>query len=169
MTAPVPNPDPVPPSWGEPLTEQDYSTLSSSWITREIADAAMLRRVDACEGREVVGQKGNRDCAGVLIPYYWPGQPHAYTYRLRRHSRLEARERRQAEARQEVLRATAELNRLYLPPGIAPGELQDVAIPLAIAEGEKKALALSRLARYENGSSSIHSCCHSRSFGVGEA
>ncbi|MGD0577329.1 MAG: hypothetical protein ABSC08_00220 [Bryobacteraceae bacterium] len=40
-------------------------------------------------------------------------------------------------------------NRLYLPPGTTPDELQDVAIPLAITEGEKKALALSRLARYE--------------------
>ncbi|MGD0577328.1 MAG: hypothetical protein ABSC08_00215 [Bryobacteraceae bacterium] len=61
MTAPVPNPDPVSPSWGGPLTEQDYSTLSSSWITREIADAAKLRRVDAYDGREVIGQKGSRD------------------------------------------------------------------------------------------------------------
>jgi len=150
MTAPVPNPDPVPPSWGEPLTEQDYSTLSSSWITREIADAAMLRRVDACEGREVVGQKGNRDCAGVLIPYYWPGQPHAYTYRLRRDTPdWKQGSDGKPKPDKKYLGPPRSSNRLYLPPGIAPGELQDVAIPLAIAEGEKKALALSRLARYE--------------------
>jgi hypothetical protein len=72
------------PSWGRPLSESDYTTLESSWITREIADEAMLRRVDAIEGREVIGQKGNRDCAGMLIPYYWPDQPYVFNYRLRR-------------------------------------------------------------------------------------
>ena len=60
------------PSWGKPLTEGDYAALATSWITREIADAAMLRRVDQHEGREIVGQKGKRDCAGIIFPYYWP-------------------------------------------------------------------------------------------------
>ena len=69
MTAPAPNADTVPPTWGGPLAEQDYSALLSSWITREIADQAMLRRVNEQEGREVIGQKGKRDCAGILFPY----------------------------------------------------------------------------------------------------
>ena len=72
------------PSWGGPLSDRDYATLESSWITRDIADAAMLRRVDESEGRQVVGQKGKRDCAGILIPYYWPGEPWPFNYRLRR-------------------------------------------------------------------------------------
>jgi len=59
----------IPPAWGGPLSEANYVVLAGSWITREIADAAMLRRVDEHEGREVVGQKGNRDCAGVLYSY----------------------------------------------------------------------------------------------------
>jgi hypothetical protein len=44
----------------------------------------LLRRVDAQTGRGVVGQKGLRDCAGLLIAYYWPGEPQPFNYRLRR-------------------------------------------------------------------------------------
>jgi hypothetical protein len=40
-------------------------------------------------------------------------------------------------------------NRLYIPPGVTPEQLQDITIPIAIVEGEKKALALWRLAHYE--------------------
>jgi hypothetical protein len=84
MSSPELSPRRIPPSWGVPLTEGDYANLGGSWITKEIADEAMLRRVDEYEGREVVGQKGNRDCAGILIPYYWPGEPHPINYRVRR-------------------------------------------------------------------------------------
>jgi len=44
----------IAPSWGSPLNEGDYAALAACWISREIAHAAMLRRVDAHEGREVV-------------------------------------------------------------------------------------------------------------------
>lgn len=84
MTAAAPAPVRLPPSWGGPLTESDYAALAASWITREIADEAMLRRVDAHEGREIVGQKGSRDCAGILIAYYWPGEIGPVNYRIRR-------------------------------------------------------------------------------------
>jgi hypothetical protein len=75
-------PNHVPPSWGGPLNETDYADLARSWITREIADEAMFRRVDTYEGREIVGQKGNRDCTGMLIPYYWPGDASAFNHRI---------------------------------------------------------------------------------------
>ena len=61
-------PERIPPPWGKPLTESDYATLAKSWITREIADAAMLRRVEDFEGREIVGQK-SRNCAGIIFTY----------------------------------------------------------------------------------------------------
>src|ERR1700735_494816 len=76
----------LPPPWGTPLTEADYAILATSWITRDLADQAELRRVDAVQGREVLCQKGNRDCAGILIPYYWPGEPMPFNYRVRRDS-----------------------------------------------------------------------------------
>src|SRR5277367_2568314 len=84
MTFTLPILERMPPSWGQPLTDQDYATLLESWIAREIADQAMLRRVDEQQGRDVTGQKGKRDCAGILIPYYWPGDSGPVSYRVRR-------------------------------------------------------------------------------------
>ncbi len=72
------------PTWGEPLEPRDYDCLGASWISPEIADAALLRRVNAHQGREIVGQKGNRDCSGILISYYWPGDAFPFCHRIRR-------------------------------------------------------------------------------------
>src|SRR5438105_654366 len=84
MTAAQPTPERMPPSWGGPLTENDYGTLAASWITREIAEEAMLRRVDDYEAGVVIGQTGRRYCAGLLFPYYLPDEPCPVNYRLRR-------------------------------------------------------------------------------------
>jgi hypothetical protein len=74
----------IPPNWGAPLDGSDYVNLAASWITPEMADQAMLRRVDAEQGRAVTGQKGKRNCSGVLIPYYLPGNPAPVNFRVRR-------------------------------------------------------------------------------------
>jgi hypothetical protein len=151
MTAATPIPDLVPPSCGGPLTENDYATLSGSWITRDIADAAMLRRVDEHEGREVVGQKGSRDCAGIVIPYYWPGQGAPFNYRLRRdHPDIVLGKNGELKPERKYLGAPGSGNRLYIPPGITPEQLADAKTPIALVEGEKKALALWRLANHES-------------------
>ena len=55
----------VPPDRGGPLTAADYAALAGSWITKQMADDAMLRRVDEHQGREVVGQNGRRDYSGI--------------------------------------------------------------------------------------------------------
>jgi len=119
-------------------------------VTREIADAAMLRRVDEREGRDVVGQKGKRDCAGILIPYYRPGIPQAFNYRLRR-DKPEWTEGKNGELKPDgkYLSPPNGGNRLFIPPGVSAEQLADPQIPIALVEGEKKALALGRLAHYE--------------------
>ena len=140
----------MPPSWGGPLSESDYATLAASWITREIADAAMLRRVDAHEGREVVGQKGNRDCAGIVVSYYWPGEPWPFNYRLRRDNPdWKYDGQGNAKPDKKYLGPPRSANRLYIPPGVTPDQVSDLSIPIALVEGEKKALALWRLAWHE--------------------
>jgi hypothetical protein len=150
MSAPEPNPDRVPPPWGKPLTEADYANLAASWITRELADQAMLCRVSADEGREAVGQKGNRDCTGILIPYYWPGESFTRNYRVRRDNPdwTEGKDGKPKPDR-KYLGPPGSGNRLYIPPGVTLEQLRDVAIPIAIVEGEKKALALQKLSQYE--------------------
>ena len=139
-----------PPRWGHPLSDDDYIVLEGSWISREIADAAMLRRVDTHEGREILGQKGGRDCAGILIPYYFPGEAGLINYRIRR-DHPDWTEGRDGKLKQErkYLGAPGSRNRLYIPVGITQEQLQDPDIPLVVTEGEKKALALWRLANWE--------------------
>jgi hypothetical protein len=138
-----------PPLWGSPLNDDDYAALASSWITRELADVAMLRRVDAFEGREIVGQKGNRDCAGLLFSYYWPGELHAHSYRIRRDNPDWTEKDGKVKANAKYLGAPGSANRLYIPRGVTADQLANVEIPIAIIEGEKKALALWRLANHE--------------------
>ena len=156
MTAPPKadgSPERRPPSWGGPLNENDYTTLAASWITREIADEAMLRRVDEYEGREVVGEKGKRDCSGLLFSYYWPGEPGPNSYRVRRDN-PDMKFDRNGKPRQDkkYLGPPRSSNRLYIPPGVTPEQLQDVTIPIAITEGEKKSLSLWRLAQHDTDS-----------------
>jgi hypothetical protein len=121
---------PVAPSWGEPLAESDYSALGESWITKEIADEARLRRVDSAEGRQIVGQKGSRDCAGILIPYFLPGEPYPHSYRIRRDN-PEWTEDKDGKLKQKgkYLGASGSSNRLYFPPGVTKEQLADVTIP----------------------------------------
>ena len=150
MTAPNPMRDHIPPFWGGPLSEDDYAALAASWITRELADEAMLRRVNAQDGRDIVGQKGSIDCAGILFPYYWPGEPGVLNYRIRRDNPdFKFAKDGKAKPDKKYLGAPSSGNRLYIPHGISLDQLADVNIPTAIVEGEKKALALWRLAGHE--------------------
>src|SRR5580704_16894489 len=140
----------IPPSWGGPLTESDYAALGLSWITRLGAEEAMLRRVNDFEGREIIGQKGNRDCSGILFSSYWPGEPSPNNYRVRRDNPdLKYDKDGKPKPDKKYLGSPKSSNRLYIPPGITPEQLQDVTIPIVIAEGEKKSLALWRLAQHE--------------------
>jgi hypothetical protein len=84
----------------------------------------MLRRVDAQQGREVVGQKGSRDCSGMLIPYYWPDERTPFNYRVRRDNPEweEGKDGRLKQIR-KYLGPPRGANRLYI---------QDTAMPIVI-------------------------------------
>src|ERR1039457_60338 len=135
MTAPEPIPERIPPAWGGPLTAADYAALLKSWIPQEIADAAMLRRVDQPQGRRLLGLRGSRDCTGILIPYYWPGDPKLFNYRVRRdHPEWTTGKDGKPKPDKKYLGPPKGTNRLYIPPGVTPEQLQDVTIPVAIVE-----------------------------------
>src|SRR5580700_7495556 len=146
MTAAAPGFERIPPPWGGPLTEADYAALGLSWISRQAADEAMIRRVNTDEGRTVVGQKGSRDCAGQLFSGYWPGELGPISYRLRRDKPdyTFGKDGKPKPVR-KYLCAPGSGNRLFIPVGVLPEYLTNVSIPIIFVEGEKKAIALWRL------------------------
>ena len=131
-----------------PLEESDYAALDARWVTRELADAALLRRVTSLYGAELVGQTGRAgDYSGIYIPYVWPGTEHVVMERLRRdHPDLEAAADGQVKPRRKYLSPPGGGNRIYLPTQTELAQLSDVSLPLVIVEGEFKTLALWRLA-----------------------
>ena len=52
-------------------------------MNRELAEAALLRRVDSFTAAQLVGRRGG-DYSGIAIPYFSPGSPYVREYRLRR-------------------------------------------------------------------------------------
>lgn len=44
---------------GEPLTERDYGSLATSWITPDLAIAAGLRRVDSLTGGAIAASRSH--------------------------------------------------------------------------------------------------------------
>jgi hypothetical protein len=143
QTAHVNNP------FGTALTEADYSGLAARWITRDLADAAGLRRVDSYTGREMFARKAG-DCAGIIIPYASPGESRPDEYRLRLDNpEMELRSDRTLHATTKYIQPPGRPNRIYFPPGLSTAALADPSLPLIITEGEFKGLALWRLATYE--------------------
>jgi len=69
---------------GSPLTAGDLIHLAKSGISAELAEAALLRRVEPVEGSQLIGRNGKGDYAGIVFPYVWPGGDHIRELRLRR-------------------------------------------------------------------------------------
>jgi hypothetical protein len=129
------------------LTEQDFRMFERSWISPGLADAAGIRRVTSFEGAQMVGRNGSSDYAGLIFPYIWPGETTARDYRLRRdHPELEYKADGTTKEKQKYLSPPGRSNLIYFPCGIDPAVLNESRIPVIIVEGEKKALALRKLA-----------------------
>lgn len=134
---------------GEPLTETDYASLSKSWITRELADQAYLRRVTSAEGAPIVGRSDDGSYAGIVFPYIWPGEEHVREYWLRRdRPEIEYDSQGHPKEKNKYLGPPGRGNLLYLVPHTPETMLTEVQVPVAITEGAKKVLALHRLSLY---------------------
>ena len=97
-----------------------------------------------------MSQKRSVDCDGMVFPYTWPGEPMPRTYRIRRDSPDFRRDKDgKDKVEKKYLAPPGDGNRLYVPPGVTSAQLVDATATLVIVEGEKKALALSRLAMHE--------------------
>lgn len=134
---------------GVPLTEKDFRKLEDeSWIDRETALAAGLRRFDRFSGAEIVGRKdaGKVDYSGIGFPYFLPGQRGPHTIRLRRdHPEYEVGKNGKAKPFRKYLTAPGVRNRLYFPPKVMMADLSKPDLAIIFTEGEKKTLSLHRL------------------------
>jgi hypothetical protein len=96
----------------------------------------------------VVGTKRRGDFSGIVFPYRWPGETYSMLDRLRLdHPPIDVATRK---VEHKYLTAYGTRNRLYFPP-CDPPLLADPTLPVIITEGEKKGLALWRLALQSNG------------------
>ncbi len=123
---------------GRPLEPVDFEALERRGIPREMAERAYLRRVESHEGAELVGRKNRGDMAGILYPYFAPGEHRMCAYRLRRDT--PDRDAKGKEL-QKYLSPPGRGNRIYFLPGTTPEQLADTALPIAFAEGENKGIA----------------------------
>jgi predicted P-loop ATPase len=135
----------------DPLTPEDYAMLEACYISAEIADAAGIYRVASLEGRTLVGRKDKANYAGLVFPYRWPGDNYTYLHRLR----LDHPPFEDGKPAYRYLTAAESRNRLFLPP-CDPGLLGNLKLPVIPSEGEKKALALWRMAlELQNGTGEL--------------
>jgi hypothetical protein len=128
------------------LRTSDLELLQRSYITREIAERAGIIRVDSAEGARLVGRNGSGDYAGIVFPYFWPGEQSPREWRLRRDNPdLEEQRDGPPKEKRKYLSPPGRANKLYLPPRIDPADLENTKLTLIVVEGEKKCLALHRL------------------------
>ena len=133
-----------------PLTGTDYQALASRWIDMSTVELANIQRVDHFDGKELTGNS-SKDLAGLAIPYYEPGNGLVLGYRLRRdHPEIKVKPDGSKKEDNKYINAPG-FRHIYVPPGITKADLANVSLPVIICEGEFKALAALRLARYNSG------------------
>jgi predicted P-loop ATPase len=130
------------PTASEPLTEADYAALARAYISREIADAGGIYRVTSLDGRELIGRKNNGDYSGIVFPYRAPGSNYAVAHRLRLDNPPLGSD---GKPEHKYLQAAGTRNRIFFPP-CDPALLSNITVPVVTTEGEKKCLALWRMA-----------------------
>jgi hypothetical protein len=151
---------------GSDLTAVDYEALESRWIDRALADRAGLRRVDSLTGSEIIGRRSG-DYAGIIIPYFRPGSSDVREYRLcRDQPDLEYDAAGNLRPRQKYLSPPGRSNMLYLVAGIDPSFLRDTSLPIAITEGEFKALSAWQTTSPEAGPGSCRSASQACTIGA---
>ena len=132
------------------LTSNDHRKLAARWIDSKLAEQAGLFRVNSSDGAALVGRNGAGDYAGIGIPNVLPGQSQPREYRLRRdHPDMDLQPDGSTREKGKYLHPPGRGNLLYFPLGTPGSWLQDANLPVAVVEGELKALALWRLANYE--------------------
>ena len=137
---------PILSTFGSEPSELDYAALRRRAISRSLADASGIRRVDSLTGRQMFGRRKG-DLAGLIIPNIFPGEGSIREYRLRLDNpELEYKIDGTTKERGKYIQPPERRNILYFPPPMRDELLTDSSKPVVITEGEFKALALWELA-----------------------
>jgi hypothetical protein len=137
------------PTWGGALTAPDYSMLEKSWINRDLAGQALLRRVTSSDGAFIVGRRDNNSYGGIIFPYIWPGENHIREYWLRRDApEIQYDSEGHPKEKNKYMGPPGRGNLVYFVPGTSKDLLHDTRVPIAITEGAKKTISLHRLSWY---------------------
>lgn len=119
-----------------PLTDADFRLLSASFICPELAQSAGIFRVDSPDGAMIVGKNGNADYAGIVFPYFLPGNSSLREYRLRRdHPDLVQCPDGQIKQKAKYLSPPGRSNLLYFVPMTDANWLTNTSLPICITEG----------------------------------
>jgi putative DNA primase/helicase len=132
--------------YGTALRPEDYAALERSWISRAIVDSAGVRRITSDEGKELVGRRDFEDYAGLVFPYFWPGNPVVFAHRIRRDNPPFEIHNGKRRERDKYMSAPGYGNGIYFHPLTPAAALTDVTMSLILTEGQKKCMALFRLA-----------------------
>ncbi len=125
------------------LPQSDLDQLARCGVDPEVVISANWRRVDTFTGAQIVGRNGRADYAGIAIPYFWPGSQNVREFRLRRDNpEVELLPNGEKKFKNKYLSPPNRENKFYFHPYTRPAWLDDVALPIVLTEGEKKALAL---------------------------
>jgi putative DNA primase/helicase len=128
------------------LTERDFAMFGKSFITKKITARAGIFRVDSETGQQLSGQARPGNYSGIIFPYRYPDQKEVREYRLRRdRPDLEQGNDGLKEVR-KYLSPPGKGNMIYFSPGCQSDWLSDGSLPIVLTEGEKKTLALDRVA-----------------------
>ena len=138
---------------GRDLLDVDCEMLEKSWIDRDLALCAGLRRVSDIEGAALLGRKKVKHLAGILFPFFFPGERYPREFRIRVDSpEMEMVAGNKIKPKYKYLSPQQARPLLYFPPTVDPVDLDRTELPIIITEGEKKTLALARLATFQQDS-----------------
>lgn len=131
-----------------PLNSRDLENFRRSFIDDEVIARAKIYRVDNDEGARLVGRRPsvNEDYSGIIFPYFFPDLPGIREYRLRRDNPDFELKEGEIKEKRKYLSPPGKSNMIYFPPNSVGLWLDDRTTPIVITEGEKKALALDRVA-----------------------
>lgn len=137
---------------GSALRPQDLEQLSRLGIDAELAERALLRRVDSATGAQVVGRSASSgDFSGILFSLFQARRRSVRDYRLRRDKPDMEYKQGEFKPKAKYLSPPDGRNMLYSVPGTPVERYGDTQHPVIITEGEKKCLALESLAWYGKG------------------